>query len=228
MSADRLTSPPNPFPHGGRGNDSSGSPSAPPSPARKGAGGLGPTSPIVALLFVGEVAWLTAWSAAIGPWAGVRSPLLDPLTLGLLVGVGAWLPRRIFGGGAATDRIGAGALGVAAALLASGRYWLVSTPGLSSGEAESLAVFAVVLSLVAWWRGLRLGGSHADVAGVESAFRAGIGALALLLVTVAIVGGTLRPTPQSLVPPTLLFLGANLVALPLARVLEVRDRKSVV
>ena len=189
----------------------------------KGAGGA---RSVLALLYLGDVAWLAVWSATLGPWLGGSGPVLDAPVVALLVAAGALLPRWLFGAGdGAADRasrLAAGVLGLAAALVATARYWFFPSHGLNPGAVETLALFGIVLALVGWWRGLVLGRGRADVATVEESFRLGVGALCLLLALVAVGGGS-RPDARTLVVPTFLFLGAGLVALPLARVIEVSD-----
>jgi hypothetical protein len=177
-----------------------------------------------------EAGWLLAWSAVLGAWLGPLAgpPLLAvPTVLALLVGAmlltrrAAARPER---GGQARLAVALLGLGLAVASgLSSG--WLAS--GSSEPPAASVlsgrGAAATALALLAWWRGIVAGRARLSVDSTEQGLRLAVGGLAVLFVVQMFVPRDEGLT-ATLAGVVLLVLGAGLVGLPLAALLDRRER----
>jgi hypothetical protein len=175
--------------------------------------------------FVGEAAWLLAWSAVLGHWldpeVGPALPLPALAAYLLSSSVLGRAVSRIATGSPLVD-VAVSTLGLVASV--GGGMLLAGTldrDTLLRTVAGTRAVFAAGVALVAWWRGTRLGVNRATLHEVEGQFRFGIVALSLLLALVASLGPSAAPPPMTLVPIALAFVASGLVAIPLARIAEV-------
>ena len=180
------------------------------------------------LRFVGEAAWLYAWSAVLGYWLDPRAgPALPLWLLGCLLVVGAavagavsrrsaaaWMPFAVSLLGVAAS-VGAGLL---ASTLASGGLDFAT---LGRSTAGSRVLVASCLALVTWWRGNRLGTNPPSLYEIEGQFRFGVLAIAGLLALVAVLGAGAAPEAITLVEPALALVASGLLGVPLARIAEI-------
>ncbi len=169
-----------------------------------------PLSPFAAAL-------LTAGAGYLCGWALLRRAEEDPAPhslrrawLALLLGA-CWSVAAV----TAVRHLPAGA----------GFSWVLDLPGAvaSAGRGLHPDLLAVALTLFAWWRGQRSGPGAADSGtGSFGALVRAFGLGALLLSGALLVAGATGRTPPGIGLQALLFLGAGLPALSLARLREVR------
>ena len=179
------------------------------------------------LRFVGEAAWLLAWSAVLGHWLDpTAGPALPLWLLGCLLVAGAavagsvsrrsaptWMPFAV----SLLGVVAAVSAGLLASALAAGG---LDIPTLGRSSVGSRVFVASCLALVAWWRGNRLGTNPPGLYEVEGQFRFGVLALAGLLALVAVLGAGAAPETITLVEPALVVVASGLLGVPLARIAE--------
>lgn len=189
-----------------------------------------------------DTCWLYPWSLLIGVWADSSrggALLSAPVILLLLLAAAVAMhllgrtsrkhPRRA--------RVGLAALGLLAATIAvriehypsaGGLDWIPPLLGALAATIGqlSLPVLGFALALYLWWRGARLGSQTPGDAEVESAFRWGIGRLAVFGLVMAISSRrTVLPMLESATTPYVVgFFFVSLLTLALGRLESLRTR----
>ncbi len=177
-----------------------------------------------------EAGWLFAWSAALGSWLpnDRPSPVLGATAIVGLLGLAALATRAVYPF-VPSKRIAGltvGLLGVAAAVfvgastLLIGRAssdWSVTWRLFSSTNLGLRDSAAIVLTLLAWWRGIAAGRARLSLDEVEAAFRGAIVGLAIVFVLSALApaGSTAE---RSMGGAVVVALFAGLIGMPLARI----------
>ncbi len=176
----------------------------------------------LALIAVGEIAWLYGWSSGLGhcvpgtlnvPLLGVAQVagtlIAGLLATSLLVRTGLSL-RKV--------RLALACLGLAAgAALALVPNWPVAVDAL--GRVIPTGGLAVLM----WWRGMTLGSARLGTDDVRGRFRTSVVALAALLVMDVFAKGSQALSSEALVASALVVVFTGLVGLPLANVVELGE-----
>ena len=181
------------------------------------------------LRFVGEAAWIYAWSAVLGHWLG---PSVGPalplwlLSVCLLVAAGARERGHPAVGeppGCPSPRRSSASRSPSAPACSPPRSLAdgLDASTLARTAVGSQAFVAGTLALVAWWRGSRLGSNGPSLYEVEGQFRFGVLAIAGLLALIAVLGAGAAPEARALVGPALALVASGLLGVPLARIAEV-------
>lgn len=180
-----------------------------------------------------DVAWLFAWSVALGSWIGPSrsGPLLTvPVVLGVVVAATAITRATLRRPGAPRRLpVAIGVLGLVVAA-ATGAMILWSARGaetwsdlLTRGQETSLGfrvLAAMVVVVIAWWRGIAAGRGRLTLEDVESAARTATIMLVLLFLLNALAPPKNEASLGTLIGTTVLVLFASLVSLPFARILD--------
>jgi hypothetical protein len=189
-----------------------------------------------------DTCWLYPWSVLISAWS-------DPNRMGGLLSapvilmdlLAAATSTHILGRRARTQPRLARAMLAALALLvasvivrlehyptAQGLDWVGPLLGALAATIGQLSrpVLGFALALYAWWRGVRLGSQTPGFTEVESAFRWGIGRLAVfgLVMALATRPGQLPAMEGATTPYVVGFFFVSLLALALARLESLRTR----
>lgn len=186
---------------------------------------------IQGILFLAvEAGWLFAWSAALGSWLPTDQPspvLGAAAVVGLLI-LAALATRAVYPL-VPSKRIAGltvALLGVAAAAFVGASTLLIVRP--SSDWSATWRLFsntnvglrdgaAMVLALLAWWRGIAAGRARLSLDEVEAALRGAIVGLAVVFVLCALASAGLA-AEASMVESVLVVLFAGLIGMPLARI----------
>ena len=190
---------------------------------------------LLGLALATEASWLTAWSIALGSWTAppLAQPAASPLLLIVLLLLGTvatrlsmarWTTSRL-------ARFALAAVGLALALLtgiAAARdvvpsgLWTTIANQLDRTGAGLRIGSAVGLALIAWWRGIAAGRNRLTREAIESCFHGAILALVSLFLLNALAGPAAAPSGP-LVAAASVALFASLVALPLARIVDLSE-----
>jgi hypothetical protein len=188
-----------------------------------------------------DTCWVAPWAVLLALWSNRTDGggLLSPLTLLALILLGAWT-THLFGQRARTGRmarIGLASLGAIGAVTAvrvdlfssAGAVdWILPMLGALASVIGHLSAPAVAfaLALYLWWRGVRLGAQTPSFVEVESAFRWGIGRLAVfgLVLAVTTRPSVLPPVEAQTTPYIVGFFFVSLVTLALGRLESLRTR----
>jgi hypothetical protein len=184
----------------------------------------------LALYLTGDVAWLYAWSIAMGTWiaGSAGAPALPVETIAWLGLTAAVLTRLIARPATARPaRLAIAALGLLVALAIGGASAGLQPVAIDASWAalgESMLGWrvyaAIALALLGWWRGIAAGRPALTVDAVESEFRGGVTALVALFLVVLVTGSASAGLASSLVTLALVVLFVGLLGMPLARVLH--------
>jgi hypothetical protein len=189
-----------------------------------------------------DMCWLYVWSVLIGLWAdpGRGGGLLSaPVILGLLLA--SALATHVLGRPARTRpraaRVALATLAVLAAILVvrfehypslTGLDWVAPLVGALAATIGQLSapVLGFALALYLWWRGVRLGGQEPGFTDVESAFRWGIGRLAVfgLIIAISTRPSVLPSVEAATTPYVVGFFFISLLTLALGRLESLRTR----
>jgi hypothetical protein len=189
-----------------------------------------------------DMCWLYVWAVLIGLWADPARGgglLSAPLILGLLLT--AALSTHLLGRPARRRprlaRASMATLAVAAAVLvvrlehypsANGLEWVGPLLGALAATIGQLSapVLGFALALYLWWRGVRLGGQTPGFPDVESAFRWGIGRLAVfgLVIAISTRPSVLPGVEAATTPYVVGFFFVSLLTLALGRLESLRTR----
>jgi hypothetical protein len=189
-----------------------------------------------------DTCWLFAWSVLIGLWADPdrHGGLLSaPVILGLLLT--SALATHLLGRPARRrPRAARGVLAtlaVAAAVVVvrfehypsvGGLDWVGPLLGALAATLGQLSapVLGFALALYLWWRGVRLGGQEPGFTEVESAFRWGIGRLAVfgLIIAISTRPSVLPGVEAATTPYVVGFFFVSLLTLALGRLESLRTR----
>jgi hypothetical protein len=187
-----------------------------------------------------DTCWLYPWAVLIGVWTepGRGGGLLSgPAILALLLL--AALSTHLLGrrARARTARLALAGLALLAAALAvryehypnaAGLEWVVPLLGALAATIGQLTtpVLGFALALYVWWRGVRLGSQTPGFPEVESAFRWGIGRLAVFgLVMAVTTRASVLPSIESATTPYVVgFFFVSLLSLALGRLESLRTR----
>lgn len=191
------------------------------------------------LLAVMDAAWITPFALLVGAvWSRPGTPILSPVILVALL-LGAQAATRCLlrhevplpGVRMMLVSTGIGAVTAAVVLQYGGDpWWRIHHPVWHAVDTALTSLRpelpAAVLAALAWGRGIAVGRTGPEYYDVESAFALGFVALSSLSVGLALGHGVpaLEATALSAVPSALVFLGAGLLALPLARLRSVHQR----
>ncbi len=209
---------------------------------RPGQAGAGPLRgrPVrqvqLGLVLAGEAAWLFAWSLALAYLIDPFAPYLplDTLQLAVVLSgaamaarLAAFMPSLRFArlllalaGLAVSLALGSQALWTAATHIG----WPAAWDAAWQGSLGLRVGAAVLLSVIAWLRGIAAGRSRLSSDSVEGAFRLGIIALAAGLLVHAATPARDAASTASLTLATLVLLISGLLGLPLARILDTSER----
>jgi hypothetical protein len=189
-----------------------------------------------------DMCWLYVWAVLIGLWAdpGRGGGLLSaPVILGLLLT--SALATHLLGRPARTrPRAARGVLATLAVLAAvlvvrfehypslGGLDWVGPLFGALAATIGQLSapVLGFALALYLWWRGVRLGGQEPGFTDVESAFRWGIGRLAVfgLVIAISTRPSVLSGVEAATTPYVVGFFFVSLLTLALGRLESLRTR----
>lgn len=211
---------------------------------RPGQAGAGPLRgrPVrqvqLGLVLAGEAAWLFAWSLALAYLIDPSAPQLplDAFQLALAVAGAATAARlATFVPSLRLARLLLAQAGLAVSLVLGGQAlwtaaaqsaWSVAWDAAWQGSLGLRAGAAVLLSVIAWLRGIAAGRSRLSLDSVEGAFRLGIIALAAGLLVYAATPARDAASAASLTAAALVLLISGLIGLPLARILDTSERPS--
>ncbi len=191
---------------------------------------------LLLLVLAVEAGWLAAWSVALGGWIDgyAGGPVLGVLSLvGLLIL--ATIVSRL-----ATTRFRASrAARLVVALLGLGLAILVGAMVLASaaeaGDWSQMWILfrqtglgfrdggAVALALLAWWRGIAAGRNRLSLDDTEAGFRGAIFVLAGVFV-LNVLSGSSAIVNGPLIIAASVVLFAGLIAMPLARIVDLSER----
>jgi hypothetical protein len=188
------------------------------------------------LMLAGEAAWLYAWSLALAYLIDPSAPYLplDAVQLAAVLAAAAAAARLAafvpslrlarlllaLAGLMVSLALGSQALWTTAAQTGWPAAWDMAWQG-SLGLRVGVAV---LLSVIAWLRGIAAGHSRLTLDNVEGAFRLGIMALAAGLLVRAATPVRDAAGTASLTAAALVLLLSGLIGLPLARILDVSER----
>ena len=191
---------------------------------------------LLVLVLAVQAGWLAAWSAALGGWVDANAygpvlgflPLVGLLVLATLVSRVATTRLRV----SRVARLGVALLGLSLAILVGvDVLWTVAR---AAGWQETWSMFrqtglglrdgsAVALALLAWWRGIAAGRNRLSLDEVESGFRGAITALVGVFL-INVLATPPATTNDAMVVAACVVLFAGLIAMPLARIVDLSER----
>ncbi|MBI3969409.1 MAG: DUF4129 domain-containing protein [Chloroflexi bacterium] len=186
----------------------------------------------IILALSAEAGWLFAWSAAPGGWLDPPAPVLALPALAGILAVAALatkLDRRLPSPETAQTALPLIGLLVAAGVALLTWATLPAVGGRGAPVEASAPILdirvleATALALLAWWRGLTMGGTPLTAERAEAALRLAVGALFGLFLVDLTVSARPPGSASPLVGAALVVLCSGLVGLPLARVLDLAE-----
>jgi hypothetical protein len=184
----------------------------------------------LALYLTGDVAWIFAWSVAIGAWIDAAEGA-PPLQIEAIAGIAlaAALVTRLVPrvSNERVVRLAVAGLGLFAALAVAGLA--VGQPPWSGdgGWARLVATprgwypaSTAALALIAWWRGIAAGRASFTVDVVASGFRGAVTGLVGLFLIALLAGSTSAVPAGPLTSLAVVVLFTGLLGMPLARILH--------